>query len=80
VPTGSATPTTTLSQAVLPFAVIVGGEDALAGFAGAGTHLCRTLLYQINLEIPVDVTVAAVPLVIQVNGFSPVPVSLPLAQ
>ena len=78
VPTGSAAPTTTLSQAVLPFAVTVGGKDAVADFAGLAPTFAG--LYQINLEIPADLTGASLPLVIQVSGFSSLPVSLPVAQ
>jgi uncharacterized protein (TIGR03437 family) len=78
VPTGSAAPTTTLSQAVLPYAVTVGGKDAAADFVGLAPTFAG--LYQINMEIPAGLTGASVPLVIQVSGFSSLPVLLPVAQ
>jgi uncharacterized protein (TIGR03437 family) len=78
VPTGSAAPTTTLSQVVLPFAVTVGGRDAVVDFAGLAPTFAG--LYQINVEVPADLTGTSVPLVIQVNGSSSLPVSLPIAQ
>jgi uncharacterized protein (TIGR03437 family) len=79
VPTGSPAPTATLSTVVLPFAASVGGEPAVVDFAGLAPTFAG--LYQINLEIPADVTTGtSVQLVISVNGYSSVPVSLAIAQ
>jgi uncharacterized protein (TIGR03437 family) len=63
----------------LPFAASVGGEPAVVDFAGLAPTFAG--LYQINLEIPADVTTGtSVQLVISVNGYSSVPVSLAIAQ
>ena len=77
VSTGSAASTTTLSQAILPFAVTVGGKDAVVDFAGLAPTFAG--LYQVNLEIPSGLTGISVRLVIQVNGSTSTPVSVPIA-
>jgi uncharacterized protein (TIGR03437 family) len=77
VSTGSAASTTTLSRAILPFAVTVGGKDAVVDFAGLAPTFAG--LYQVNLEIPSGLTGTSVPLVIQVNGSASTPESVPIA-
>jgi uncharacterized protein (TIGR03437 family) len=76
VPTGSPAPIATLSRAILPFAVTVGGNDAVVDFAGLAPTFAG--LYQVNLEIPSGLTGTSVPLGIQVNGSTAVSVSLPV--
>jgi uncharacterized protein (TIGR03437 family) len=77
VPTGSAAPAAPLSQAILPFAVTVGGKDAVVSFAGLAPTSAG--LYLVNLEIPPGLTGTSVPVVIEVNGSSATPVLLPIA-
>jgi uncharacterized protein (TIGR03437 family) len=77
VSTGAAASTTQLSWAVLPFGATVGGTDAVIGFAGLAPTFAG--LYQVNLVIPSGLTGTSMPLVIQVNGSSSLPVSLPIA-
>jgi len=76
VPTGSPAPIATLARAILPFAVTVGGNDAVVDFAGLAPTFAG--LYQVNLEIPSGLTGTSVPLGIQVNGSTAVSVSLPV--
>jgi uncharacterized protein (TIGR03437 family) len=78
VPTGYAAPITALSQVILPFTGTVGGKDAVVDFAGLAPTFAG--LYQVNLEIPSGLTGASVPLMIQVNGSSSLPLSLPIGQ
>jgi uncharacterized protein (TIGR03437 family) len=56
----------------------VGGKDAVVDFAGLAPTFAG--LYQVNLEIPSGLTGASVPLMIQVNGSSSLPLSLPIGQ
>jgi uncharacterized protein (TIGR03437 family) len=74
---GAAASTTTLSWAILPFTVTVGGKDAVVDFAGLAPTFAG--LYQVNVEIPSGLTGTSLPLVMQANGSMSAPVSVPIA-